>query len=576
MGSKGPLKIVTPAEWQKRTSLTFSKRSASTRRVDAAYAEWYANSTSPKKAAVLMDALDAYLKEKGNDWSKVERDKESGGLMRYIYELVVEGSGSRVTPRGMTKLQTYDIPHSRYGVLYLLGNIDINMSFLSVGLEGATAIGGAVASGFTTNTHHLNNAKLADRKVDIGQLKGISQGSLATGASVPLKIGTAATMSTGTKSPRSNNYYINTEPPRARPTPGFPLTLGAFEAVKEDPALFLNPFVLPSTVVMGTGALVIDGLNSLRILIQNAISDLFEWVKGKLLGDRAWAWDVSGAVVKGVIKLVVAKCLEAAAPLVGAAMDIGGGIMKTIRAAKDRIGVWLQRRKIVLNPGHPEQLANSIESEMSKGIFTGLWAILKGVASLALQSFLPGAGNLVASIVTGIEWMVKFLWRIWEQSKIHKFLAEARQVFAKERKLAELVTEYRGKGVGLQFEPNMDASRGGIIHDLAAFKEFYQKGCDASPLIPMLTLNSGICGSLMTLIKMFGDNSQHDVISQDTFDAGNEYFARLKQFGRTYLNSAGFQFTSASVPVQGLLNDAVNDHNRDVGKADKFLRFLSA
>ena len=92
----------------------------------------------------------------------------------------------------------------------------------------------------------------------------------------------------------------------------------------------------------------------------------------------------------------------------------------------------------------------------------------------------------------------------------------------------------------------------------------------------MLTLNSGICGSLMTLIKMFGDNYQHDVISQQTFDAGNEYFSRLKQFGRTYLNSAGFQFTSASTSVQGLLNHAVNDHNRDVGALDKFLRFTSA
>ncbi len=576
MGSKGPLRIVTPAEWLKRTSLSFSKRSASTRRVDAAYADWYQKTTSPQKAGVLMAALDDYLKEKGNDWSKVDRDRESGGLMRYIYELVVEGSGSRVIPRGMTKIQNYDIPHSRYGVLYLLGNINIDMSYLSVALEGVGAVGGAVASGFTTDTRHLDSAKLANRTVDIGKLKGISQGSLVSGGAVPLKIGTAATMSTGTNAPRSNRIYLNTEPPRARPTPGFPLTLGAFEMVKEDPALFLNPYVLPATVVMGTGALVLDGLNSLRILIQNAISDLFEWIKGKLLGDRAWAWDVSGALVKGVIKLVVAKCLESAAPLIGAAMDIGSGIMKTIRAAKERIGVWMQRRKIVLNPGHPEQIANSIESEMTKGIFAGLWALLKGVASLALQSFLPGAGNLVSAIVTGIEWMVKFLWRVWEQSKIHKFLIEAREVFAKERKLAELVTEYRGKGIGLQFEPNMDPTRGGIIHDLPRFKEFYQRGCDASPLIPMLTLNSGICGSLMTLIKMFGDNSQHDVISQSTFDAGNEYFSRLKQFGRTYLGSAGFQFTSASVPVQGLLNHAVNDHNRDVSKIDKFLRFTSA
>jgi len=93
----------------------------------------------------------------------------------------------------------------------------------------------------------------------------------------------------------------------------------------------------------------------------------------------------------------------------------------------------------------------------------------------------------------------------------------------------------------------------------------------------MLTLNSGICGSLMTLIKMFDDNMQHQMVSQSTFDAGNDYFTRLKQFGRTYLSSAGFEFKSSNKGVQGLLNHAVNDHNRgEVGNVDKFLAFGSS
>lgn len=573
MGSKGALRIVPPEEWVKRTSLSFRRRSTALRRVDDAYAQWYKATLDKKKTTALMNAIEDYLKEKQNTWSKVDRDRESGGLIKYIYDLVVEAAGAQVTaPRGMTRLQSYDIPHSRYGVLYLLGNTDINMSYLSVALEGASAIGGAVGAGLTTNTHHLDNYKLAHPTVDIGRIKGVTQSSLVSAGQVPLTIATKATVTTGTTAPRSGRIYLNKEPPKSRPTPGFPLTLSVFEVVKENPALTLNPYVLPSTVVTGTGILVFEALNNLRVLILNAVTDLFEWIKGKLLADRGWAWDVSGALVKAAIKLVVAKCVEAAAPLVGGAMDLGGGIIKTIRAAKERIGVWMQRKKIVLNPGHPEMVADSIEAEMTKGIFSGLWSMLKGVAEIALASFLPGASSLVSAIVTGVEWLVKFLWRIWEQSKIHKFLVEAREIFAQEKKLAKQVNDEGG----LRYEPEMDPDKGGIIHDLSRFKAFYQKGCDASPLIPMLTLNSGICGSLMTLIKMFGDNRQHDLISQNTFDAGNEYFTRLKRFGRAYLNNAGFQFTSGTKPVQGLLNHAVNDHSHDIGKADKFLRFLSA
>ena len=48
-----------------------------------------------------------------------------------------------------------------------------------------------------------------------------------------------------------------------------------------------------------------------------------------------------------------------------------------------------------------------------------------------------------------------------------------------------------------RYEPNLDKSSGGIIHNLDEFTKLFQEGCDASPLIPMIVLNSGICGSLM-------------------------------------------------------------------------------
>lgn len=579
MGLKGPLAIVTPTEWTQRTSLTFSSRSASTRQIDLAYAHWYENARSRDRAAKLLAALEAYLLEKGGHWEKVERDNVSGGLMKYIHGLVLEFAGQERKPVAMTRLQNFDIPHSRYGVLYLLGNIDISMDYLQVGLEGAGAVGGAIGSGFATNLNHLDNVKQATKNVNMGALGLMSAQSIVTGSSTLLgvapKLGQAAygALSEG-QYQISGREYVGIKP-AARPLPGFPCTLLAFNAIKEDPVLFLNPYVLPATLVVGTATVVIEALNNLKRLITNAIEDLYEWIRKKLGGLSDAKWAAGGALVKGIIKIVVAKCLEAAAPLIGAAMDIGSGILKTIRAAKDRIGASLERRHIVITPGHPELIANSIESEMTKGILNGIWALLKGVAQVALQSFLPGAGNLVGAIVTGIEWMVKFIYRVAEQLRIGKFLTKARDFYAEERLLANASTVSRGHGGSgvSHVEPNMDPSKGGIIHDLAKFKTFYEEGCNASPLIPMLTLNSGICGSLMTLIKLFDDSSQHNQSDQKTFDVGDAYFTRLKRYGSDYLKSSGFKFTAQEAVVRGLLTHAVNDHSKVLSTADKLLAF---
>ncbi len=55
-----------------------------------------------------------------------------------------------------------DNEHSRYGVLYLLANIDINMEYFGIVLEGVGAVGGALASGFGTDYSQLKDPDKAD------------------------------------------------------------------------------------------------------------------------------------------------------------------------------------------------------------------------------------------------------------------------------------------------------------------------------------------------------------------------------------------------------------------------------
>jgi len=583
MGAKGPKAIVSPTEWVRRTSLTFKKRSADTLKLDEAYAAWSANPSRTAAAINLHKVLRDYLKSKGGVWSKVERDKVSGGLIEWVYQEVqkVPGVVPPAPSPAQAALQNTDIPHSRYGVLYLLGNIDIDMSALAIALEGVSALGNIAGQAVSTNFDHLGNDKLAARTVDVmGQT--LKTGTISTAGAAAVKL--AGTKLEGRVDPATKpRQHVLAPPPPKRPEPGFPLTLAMYELVKEDPILMLNPFMLGATVVGTVGAAVIDALNSLRIVLQNAVTDLAHYILREVANPSAKSLATLGATIKGMVKFVVGKCLASAAPFVGGALDLAGGLVQTFKAAKDRIGAWMQRRKIVLNPGHPELAANAIEANMTKGIFAGLWSVLKGVASLALSALLPGAGNLVSALVTGVEWLIKFVWRIWEQSKISKFLKLARQHFGNEKSLAEANTlmmkkkdpyyelNYTSK---MQLHPQMDPRYGGIIHNLPKFKEFYKLGCDASPLIPMLTFNTGICGSLMVLMRMFDDTEA--MISQKTWDAGDAYFTKLKQYGRGYLQAAGFEFKALDAsnrPIQGILNHAVQHHHGHSGKLDKALAF---
>jgi predicted SprT family Zn-dependent metalloprotease len=592
MGAKGPLVVVNASEWIRRTALTFSSRSASTSRVDAAYAAWCTARFDPLKAATLRDALDDYLAEKGGDWSKVSRNSESGGLMQYIYEeakAIAPARSSAVAAR--RRIRSFDIPHSRYGVLYLLGNIEIDMNCFNIVMEGVAAVGGAIGSGFAANMSHLNTVNQASRHVDIGG-RQVSAQAIVSASSTAIKVlpkagkkidetfGISQPLGrerrwspTGTVRPVMDN--ADSGPVKSRVNWNYPVTKAGFEMLKDDPALFLNPWMLPATAAGAVIVTMTETLNNLRREIESAVSWAFEKIKNGLLGASASTFTLSGGIVRSLIKIVVTQCLASAAPFVGAAMDLGAGIVKTLRAAAEKVGAWLERRRIQLNEGHPELIAAALEGEMQKGMFQGLWTTLKGAVSMALSSFLPGAGSLVSAIVTGVEWLVKFAFRLWEQSKIHAFLVKAREFYLEERELATRDPGPRG----LEFQPNMAPDRGGIIHDVDRFSAFFQEGCNASPLIPMLTLNTGICGSLMTMVNLFRDENDdaRAVVDRATYNSGVAYFSRLKAYGAQYLQNSGFKFrpspTETRGAIQGLLDHAVHHHGQDTmtGKAVAFL-----
>jgi hypothetical protein len=167
MGRAGKLEVVTPAEFRSRTSLTLSSRSGTTLAMDKAYDDYYAT-RSATATRVLYRRLTEYRTEHGNAWNLCDRNAVSGGLLEYLHNLTYSGALSpekalELDKKAAARIRDIEIPHARFGVLYLLANIRLEMDAVGMAIEGVGAIGGAVGVGMTTNFNQLGSAAKAVR-----------------------------------------------------------------------------------------------------------------------------------------------------------------------------------------------------------------------------------------------------------------------------------------------------------------------------------------------------------------------------------------------------------------------------
>jgi hypothetical protein len=563
--------LATPAEWRSRTALRISARPALLVKVDKAYDEYYKSRNNSLAATNLLFALNNFVTDVGS-WDRSERNRKSGGLMRLVHEQVTRqgekqgwakaGNGG-ANGEGVKRLQTVDIPHSRYGVLYLLGNLQIEINHYNVALDGVSAVGGAVAQGLAVDyTGHKGGGVIGKEVMGARTGQVISGGQLAAKVGAGLNKPIDKAKAAGTRTNFSEAELAQQRKDRATKVDnhaavGWPTSTMLLEEIGEDPLLFLNPFVLPGTLIVGATVAIAEALNNLRLLLMDKLTSMAEKIKAMLIADGSFKWEMSGRIIKNMVKFIVGKCLASAAPLIGGLMDVGGGLMATLRAAEDRVSTYMHRRHVKLTEGHAWLIGETIEGQMEMGIFSGLATLLKGVGNLALQTFLPGAGNLVSMVLTGIEWLYKMLYRWWESSKIATFLDEAKKLYQIEQGRATVGKIEHRTEVG-----EITPSAVGLVHQTPEFTKFFERGCKASPVIPMLVLNSGICGSLMTMIQMVEGNGQ-TLISSSNVTEGAEYFTRLKDFGRRYLTKSGFKFSSTNPSVTRYLQHAMTRHQRE-------------
>lgn len=255
-----------------------------------------------------------------------------------------------------------------------------------------------------------------------------------------------------------------------------------------------------------------------------------------------------------------AHCLTKAAPIVGAGIDIFQGFTKSCIAASNYIKARGERRQIELVPGHPMMLAQRIQEGMFGDITDGLVQICKGAASLALSAFSAGIASAITDIVLTI---VSFIRRYFEKCRINEFCDKAAV------RLSTLQIE--GYNLG---DPSANQKKYSLIDDVEEFRSFYSEGVDASVCIPILTLNSGVCGDLMQMTQMY--NVDGDVISQQNFDTATNYFQRLKFWGSAHIRDCGINFSSNYRNVGSLLRHAIHGHSGVQSTAGQVASVLAA
>jgi hypothetical protein len=608
MATKKVPAIVTPAEWKDRTSLTLSSRGETTLVLDSAYTRWYNARSQPNERIEemyrqqLRDALLSYYSEHGGSWKKCKRNTESNGLLEFIYNKVK--APDAITEAGRKRMDISN-QHSRYGVLYLLANIDINMEYFGIVLEGAGAVGGALASGFGTNYSELKDPDKADitafsvkgedvsvsdafgysntvgqagiKKIhgmvtapgavkagpttrQIKVMRPTAMGTKGASGAPPLTRGRAsgghapppflrqgASSGQGRGLPHAvgnMNYLklsaathtVSTMPAAAQSDYGFPVTKKALKALGERPVTAVLFAPVSGAVVIG--ALFYDMMAKVINVLVGLVKDLVKWLMDKLQSMGKDPFMEGTETLRPLIMFAVKKCAEAAVPFVSAGLDLVVGLAQTFKGIKMKVGGWLERRKIRITDGHPALLASRIEKCMTMDIAAGLWTLIKGAVQMALAFLAAGAQGLIAAITSAVEWVIKFVMRLMEQASIKLFLLKARVLFLQERIPVDEVVPGDPR---VTRAPSELKRTGSLVGNMKKFKEFFQEGCDASPVIAMLTLNTGICGSQWQLQNMFTDLGE---IGQKEFDSGTKYFTRLKKYGLKYLNDCGFQFVA--------------------------------
>ncbi len=590
--SGGSPELLSFSSFKSRTSLRWSARSDDTKRVDDAYEAYIRlardcpDLSAPCMRTLsinLLEALNAMLAAKGGTWSTVKRNVASEGLLEAWHVFLTDAWGEVLVAqtRRERSAVAWEVTRSRFGVAYLLGNTQYELDWAYF-LGGVADVGGAVAAGAFAGVGGslaaASESHVGDIATRLGKF-GVKSGEVISGGQAVFGVAQK-----GVATPAGYLNRMKANPDYVAPeiyTPQFRVTSRLIDELKLlDDSTDVSLAGSMAKGAMGMTVLtvgVVEGIvelgATLATAIRSAVSRAIDWWHDRCLQDSTFKTRIAGKTLRKIIEFIITKVSEAAAPFVGGASNLASGIVDTVDKVIERTSLWWNKRQVRINSGHFELISKSIEHEVDLAIGNGLFHALKGAGDIAANAFLPGAGSLVSMIMTALEWGYKLIDRLLQKSRLGAFTIDAENLWLREAGIARTEALKGGGDYNPNrptFEPSRDPSSGSIIHKPDEFKEFFQKGCSSSVVVPMLTLNSGMCGSLSEQIEMHAGNRR---IDQSTFDAGIRYFTRLKKVSTRTLKASGFKFSSPNRSINGTLIHAVRDHS-DASRGDQIVAAL--
>jgi len=470
-------KLVPYDDWIKGTALAVQPRSPLLKALDQQIQLYERNPTTYNLFEVEAK-FKAWKDSKGvgDAWKKDPRNKSS---LVTLLDQQLRGLGDTDVAMGAQNFMAPALINARLGVLYLFANTSIEDSIFHVVLEGA----------FDVTTAGLGTAP--DSNVAASRASDILDAAKTPSGMAAAKVETKIKQHVGKKT------VLSTQLATATP-PAVPTT-GALKQLYE----------------------------TIRKKIDEAASKLWDMIREKMVEVRkdpgGTALDVLPGLIRKLVNFLCGKLFAAAAPFIGAGLDLAKGIANTIDAGITRYREWIAGRDVELLAGHPGTIVEAIRRAMTLSVGEGVYDMVKGSVNLGVQIASQGAAAIVSAVVSIVETLAKTVWKI----RMKNFFEQAK-------------THWQGR-----------FQRDALHSQPIAFNNWFKRYAIPLPALSVLALNSGICGDKMHFLAMYKDDDS--VISQAEFTAGCRYVDSLKVWGTSYLKDAGFSFGSDDKVVEGLL-----------------------
>ncbi|KJV30938.1 hypothetical protein [Luteibacter yeojuensis] len=230
-------------------------------------------------------------------------------------------------------------------------------------------------------------------------------------------------------------------------------------------------------------------------------------------------WEAIPGGLRTVCDHIAERVMDEISPFLANGVAVTKGLATAIRHGCERYVVHAKGKRVALLPGVPTTTIDGIKRGMDIALASDGYHVLKGGASLALEGLTAGIAGIVADVAfSAVEALVAFVKKVHDFYRMRIFLGEARALWLQ-----------RDKPTSLHRQPY-------------AFNRWYRRTAMRVPAVPVLALNSGLCGDKMRMLCMFANEGE--VITQKAFDDGVAYIDRIKGWGATYLAECGYAFSS--------------------------------